>query len=735
MAARSRRKEARARRTKKKWEAIEEDLAENPGSWPCPKCELKPDEHHSQFRNAWNLSSDKRCRNCNHPKPTAANSYNNENIQWTCGFCSTRPKDTTRLGYCDDFSINGSQWYCPECGEEFDWSQDHHVLVETELAEAEVIQPWCGGRAANSNPFMKRKSRRGGVKNKKQGVPQSSEPSLAPARDADDRWNRSRDAVSSESDAPGRKKERHVSSGSRSHTLGMVCVIAVGQIGSVEGVENTATAAVALLVAATTASVLVSQRGVDAVDVVIGAVENKTVEFVGAVGDEGFKMIPVVLGIIMVLMLILLRQVTERFWWSKKEMLKAAGQNPEANVDAEYPYIQWLSQDFLAREVANLDGAKKIAANARTDIQRKADTMFSYNYTVKSQSGGKTHLVRLARVCINPLQNGPRTVISCSCRGYIKALADSGRLCQHSGGVLLMCKKKHRAASLGDRGALCLGDRSPPKRRAEPSGRDQDWLSEPLTNATSEDESPLALQNYPDPPTATMPVEPKVYRGNSAALLDNRENPQSGSRSGGRAAVRPLPPKPRFIAEREHVAAEAILRRALAEETDPARLVPACDTAWQQRAEELAKADTNPLRGRRPYVTSLEPSVGAALKSTSPPEYGSRILFAGYQESADDAAHLMLDGGGIVLSVMSAKQTQKMAVYLITKAVKNIIMTVYTYDLLVIGDALKTAAGRGVKVEVIADYGHTLTGTTVAMVERMKGLLESGVHVVLLMNI
>jgi phosphatidylserine/phosphatidylglycerophosphate/cardiolipin synthase-like enzyme len=173
------------------------------------------------------------------------------------------------------------------------------------------------------------------------------------------------------------------------------------------------------------------------------------------------------------------------------------------------------------------------------------------------------------------------------------------------------------------------------------------------------------------------------------------------------------------------------LRRAFAEETDPARLVPACETAWQQRAEELAKADTNPLRSRRPRVTSLEPSAGAVLKPTSPPEYGSRILFAGYQESADDAAHLMLDGGGVVLSVMSSKQTQKMAVYLITKAVRNVIMTVYTYDLLVICEALKSAARRGVKVEVIADYGHTLTGTTVAMVERMKALLAAGVQVVL----
>ena len=189
-------------------------------------------------------------------------------------------------------------------------------------------------------------------------------------------------------------------------------------------------------------------------------------------------------------MLILLRQVTERFWWSKKEMLKEAGQNPAANVDADFPYIPWLSRDFLSRVVANLDGASKIAANAGTDIQRRADSMLSYNYNVKSQSGGKTHSVRLARICINPLQSGPRTVISCGCQGYLRALADSGRLCQHCGSILLMCKKKYRTASLGDRRGLCLGDRSPPKRRVEPTGRDQDWFFEPLTNATSEDESP-----------------------------------------------------------------------------------------------------------------------------------------------------------------------------------------------------------------------------------------------------
>ena len=119
-------------------------------------------------------------------------------------------------------------------------------------------------------------------------------------------------------------------------------------------------------------------------------------EFVGAIGDEGIKFIPIVYGIIFVLLLFL-RQVTNRLWWSKKEMLKGTGQNPEANVnvEVEYPYIEWLSKPFLAAAVANSDGAGRIA-NSETDIQRQADSMFSYNFMVDTQSRSQPHLVRLS---------------------------------------------------------------------------------------------------------------------------------------------------------------------------------------------------------------------------------------------------------------------------------------------------------------------------------------------------
>jgi phosphatidylserine/phosphatidylglycerophosphate/cardiolipin synthase-like enzyme len=109
----------------------------------------------------------------------------------------------------------------------------------------------------------------------------------------------------------------------------------------------------------------------------------------------------------------------------------------------------------------------------------------------------------------------------------------------------------------------------------------------------------------------------------------------------------------------------------------------------------------------------------------------SELLFVGYQESAEDASHLTLGGGGTLLSVMSGKQTQKMGVYLINKATFRIMLTAFTFDLLMITEPLKEAAARGVDVTVIGDWNHTLTGSTAAMVSRFAALRDAGVCVLL----
>jgi len=70
-----------------------------------------------------------------------------------------------------------------------------------------------------------------------------------------------------------------------------------------------------------------------------------------------------------------------------------------------------------------------------------------------------------------------------------------------------------------------------------------------------------------------------------------------------------------------------------------------------------------------------------------------------------------------------------MAVYLAGKAADSLVLTVFTYDLLMITDALVEAKERGVEVTVIVDRNHTLTGATNFMVDRLSCLEEAGIAV------
>jgi len=104
-------------------------------------------------------------------------------------------------------------------------------------------------------------------------------------------------------------------------------------------------------------------------------------------------------------------------------------------------------------------------------------------------------------------------------------------------------------------------------------------------------------------------------------------------------------------------------------------------------------------------------------------------IFDGYDEKAEDACSLLPEGAGHVLSIMSCKQAQKMATFLIGKATDSITLTAYTFDLVVVAEALVAARNRGIDVTVIVDRNHTLTGATNYMVERLSALKSAGVPV------
>ena len=58
-------------------------------------------------------------------------------------------------------------------------------------------------------------------------------------------------------------------------------------------------------------------------------------------------------------------------------------------------------------------------------------------------------------------------------------------------------------------------------------------------------------------------------------------------------------------------------------------------------------------------------------------------------------------------------------------------LTAYTLDLLTLTEALGQTAMRGVQVQVLADRGHSLKGTTLAQMERLDALRKKGVEVFL----
>jgi len=78
---------------------------------------------------------------------------------------------------------------------------------------------------------------------------------------------------------------------------------------------------------------------------------------------------------------------------------------------------------------------------------------------------------------------------------------------------------------------------------------------------------------------------------------------------------------------------------------------------------------------------------------------------------------------------MSCKQTQKMAAFLIGKATDSVVLTAYTFDLVMVAEALAAAKERGVEVTIIVDRTHTLAGAANYMVERLSVLKQANVPV------
>ena len=62
------------------------------------------------------------------------------------------------------------------------------------------------------------------------------------------------------------------------------------------------------------------------------AVGTESVRVVEAVGNQGVKAVPVVSAVLLTLLLLALRNLVARLWYSRKETMKRQGETPEGNV-------------------------------------------------------------------------------------------------------------------------------------------------------------------------------------------------------------------------------------------------------------------------------------------------------------------------------------------------------------------------------------------------------------------
>jgi hypothetical protein len=416
------------------------------------------------------------------------------------------------------------------------------------------------------------------------------------------------------------------------------------------------------------------------------------VDFIEAVGNEADRVVPLVgqllLGVLLTMTLVFLHLFVSKFWkQSKKEAMKECGETPEGNVSevamtsAGLPSMPWISQDLLVFKGANYADAEKICetwinTEGKSLIHRIADTADSYVFRVGSQTAKKIYTVRLSKDCMFRQLVGPiRDVVSCTCPGHSIALGREGldKICKHSLAILMMCR---------------------------------------FANVASTSLPTLAVTNVAGPSSSSR------YSWNDTWTCGG----SSQRRTDGPKTRASVPSK---VCAYSH-AGKATERRS------KGRTLAIEDTQYQEpRLEPVLDANSE---GRKVVRSDSDDLWLADCLEVGQPKWQVHdkwpTLLRGFDQNAEEAPTL-LENGGRLLSLMTSKQTQKMAVFMLGKAEGYAALTCFTFDLLMVKEALCACAQRDVTTEVYADKGHSLKGTTALQMIRLDEMRRAGVEVFL----
>ena len=188
------------------------------------------------------------------------------------------------------------------------------------------------------------------------------------------------------------------------------------------------------LIAAMSVAIMTVRRTYDAVEIIIGTAEDKTirlvnvlssksVDFVEAVGDESVRAVPFVGSVVIVLLLtVVSKNLLSMLWFDAKEIMKEQGENPEANVEERnFPSLPWLNADTLTRVSANADDAFTLTLE-ESSITSQPENDASLVYRVKSQTGNRHFTIFLGKSAIRDADASYALVpvqdrIRCTCPG------------------------------------------------------------------------------------------------------------------------------------------------------------------------------------------------------------------------------------------------------------------------------------------------------------------------------
>ena len=259
-----------------------------------------------------------------------------------------------------------------------------------------------------------------------------------------------------------------------------------------------------------------------------------------------------------------------------------------------------------------------------------------------------------------------RDHLQCSCVGFTQSLRGTDKVCKHAGVVLLIATQRDPVA------AKHLNAKAAAKRRAAVTA---------LIKAKS-------LPALPAP-------EQEPIRAKSLSELGRLTRAKASAKVSGSSALvqRVETPLPEVKVEQVEDLRDVASPLPIALTNDPWKDVPVT----------------------REVGISVSPITSAI---------GWDDIFEGYDSNADDACRLY--EGGRLASIMSARQAQKMARYLIQKASKVVTVLAYTFDLQDMTDDLTQSRAP---VEVFADQRTSMSQQTRKQLSRLIELRDNGITV------